>query len=39
MKIPFLSRLLEIKEKQLELEKEQIYLLENILYEISKPNN
>lgn len=37
-RIPFISRLLEIKEKQLEIEAEKIELLNSIHYELEKLN-
>lgn len=36
MKIPFLSRLLEIKEKQLEIEEEKIELLNSIHFKLEE---
>ena len=36
MKIPFLSRLMEIKEEQLQIEQIQIYRLEKISLQLSE---
>lgn len=36
MRIPFLSRLLEIKECQLRIERQQLYLLRKILWNLEQ---